>query len=156
MPRPLELEWLGVRMAFWCRFLAAMVLSALLSTPAIAGVVIACLVSYQDSDGFFSDYQTATVSFMTGFELREATDSLRYDWDDIYALVQIGEDDVAVVNLDTAFALAGPAELNPASVRAIFADEPVLSGSQEAVSEKRRWRIKARREDGVWIDPRVR
>jgi hypothetical protein len=135
--------------------LAALGLPAVLSTPALAGVSINCLVSYQASDGFYSEYQPGTVSFMTGFELREATGSLRYDWDDIYALIPLGADNIAVVDLETAFALAGPAELDLDSLKAIFDREAVLTGSQRFTPENRRWRIKAREADGDWIDPRI-
>lgn len=137
------------------RRFATLGLAALLSTSAAAGVSITCRVSYQNSDGFYSEFQTGTVSFMTGFELREATGSLRYDWDDIYALIRTGEDAVAVVTLDTAFALAGPEELDLDSLKAIFAREPVVTGSQQFVSDKRLWRIMAKETDGGWIDPRI-
>jgi hypothetical protein len=135
-----------------------MIVAGLLVLPGTAAwgaITMLCRVAYKTGDGFYSEYQTKTVTFMTGFELREATDSLRYDWDDIYALVQMGEEEVAILNLDTAFALPGPSELNVESVKAIFDGQSEIMALQEFAGEKRRWRVKAREANGHWIDPRL-
>lgn len=140
------------------RWRNVMIVAGLLVLPGTAAwgeVSMLCRVAYKTGDGFYSDYQTKTVTFMTGFELREATDSLRYDWDDIYALVQMNEEEVAVLNLDTAFALPGPSDLDIESVKAIFHGELEITATQEFAGEKRRWRVKARDGNGRWIDPRI-
>lgn len=139
----------------WRNVMIVAGLCVLSATKAWGEVSMLCRVAYKTGDGFYSEYQTKTVTFMTGFELREATDSLRYDWDDIYALVQMGEEDVVVLNLDTAFALPGPSELDVESVKAIFHGQLEIMATQEFAGEKRRWRVKARDADGSWIDPRL-
>jgi hypothetical protein len=140
------------------RWLNAMMVAGLLmlpGTPAWGEITMLCRVAYKTGDGFYSEFQTKTVTFMSGFELREATDSLRYDWDDIYALVQMDEEEVAILNLDTAFALPGPSELDVESVKAIFYGQSEIMASQEFAGEKRRWRVRARESNGSWIDPRI-
>jgi len=75
------------------------------STDVFAKYTQTCVVNYMTQNGWSKNY-TVDVSFMTGTELNEATNSYNYSSYSTYAIIFWGEDKASVIKLSSYTACA--------------------------------------------------
>jgi hypothetical protein len=136
-----------------CRRVALFSLVLLVfSESAEAKVERYCRVSYETQVGW-SDEHLDEVTFVTGYELNQATKKFSFDGYAKYALVWFAKDEVAINEIDT-FAITG-LEVTPDGFKNMFLVGRAVKGDQVNSDGDRHWRIHAK-ELIQFIDPRAR
>ena len=110
-----------------------------------------CKVAYQTEDGWSKEY-TMEVSFATGKELNDATQSFNYSTYSNYCLIWFDQGEVAILKLD-AFLIRSGDKFADEDFRNLFSFRKEIECQQINSESERHWNIKAK--DFIqFIDPR--
>jgi len=112
-----------------------------------------CKVSYQTESGMSNGY-TMEVTFISGFELNQATNSFSYEPYSNYCLLWFAQGEVAILKIGS-FVLRNGNEFGHQDFRNLFLLRNDIDCEQVNSKEPRIWTVTAR-EFINWIDARER
>lgn len=138
------------------RFIIGLLL--LLSTTSYGKVTVLCKAYYNSKFGW-GDGTVVEVSFYTGDELNEATDSYKYHGD-VYATVWFSQSQVAIIKINAYSPSTREMDVSDFKELFRFNYQNYLQGEQVNSESERQWRIEAKENERLmmsprWIDPRL-
>jgi hypothetical protein len=128
-----------------------LLISVLLTASSYAETRRLCKVYYETENGWSQGY-TMEVSFLTGYELNNATRSYSYSMFSNYCLIWFGKGEVAILKINATLFRSGN-EFERDDFLNLFLLQSEIRCVQVNSEDERNWKIKAK-EFINFIDPR--
>ena len=133
------------------QILFCFLISLLFASSSLAEIRRLCKVQYETESGLSSSY-TMEITFITGFELNQATNSFSYEPYSNYCLIWFAKGEVAILKINMVL-MRSSNEFQRRDFRNLFLFQTAAQCTQINSDNEREWTITAK-EFLNWIDAR--